>query len=263
MGLSFRVHANKSYYIPGDCIVYGTLNNDEQWNDGHDIHIYGYGTLSGAHLSHPQFVTPAPQRINDYRSIWITGALNTSVEGITVVDPAYHSTMLISSYAADRPTDVRWVKILGWRANGDGVNPFANGLVEDCFIRTQDDSLYVNGRGIRRTTLWNDANGSAFVFSAIPDRTLLVEDCDVIYARAVWPHWSGGRIFNMRGEGGGPGGQGVVFRNIRVEDRRPTLQAFLILMQPLEPFCTLTGRVGRKGTFGVLSSRTSQSLLRA
>ncbi len=82
--------------------------------------------------------------------------------------------------------------------------PFGNTLIEDCFIRTQDDSLYVNGLGIRRTVLWNDANGSSFVLSSLPqfsDRQLVVEDCDVIYARAKWHHWSGGRVFNMRGEG--------------------------------------------------------------
>lgn len=36
-----------------------------------------------------------------------------------------------------------------------------------------------------------------------PFGNTLVEDCDVIYARATWHHWTGGRVFNMRGEGGG------------------------------------------------------------
>ena len=35
----------------------------------------------------------------------------------------------------------------------------------------------------------------------------------------------------MRGEGKGSGGYSVTFRNIRVEDPRPTLQHFKILMQ--------------------------------
>ena len=64
-------------------------------------------------------------------------------------------------------TDMRWVKIFTWRGNGDGINPFSNGLIEDCFIRTQDDSTYVNGRGIRRVVYWQDCNGSTFVLSAI------------------------------------------------------------------------------------------------
>ena len=111
--------------------------------------------------------------------------------------------MLISPFEEQKPTVIRWVKIFTWRVNGDGINPFSNGMIEDCFIRTQDDSLYVNGRGIRRVTTWNDMNGSSFVLSALPNRPLIVEDCDVIYSRAAWHQWSGGRVFNMRGEGEG------------------------------------------------------------
>lgn len=36
-------------------------------------------------------------------------------------------------------------QIFTWRGNGDGINTFANDLIEDCFIRTQEDSTYVNG----------------------------------------------------------------------------------------------------------------------
>ena len=45
---------------------------------------------------------------------------------------------------------MRWLKIFTWRGNGDGIASHANDLVEDCFIRTQDDSLYVTGRAMRR-----------------------------------------------------------------------------------------------------------------
>ena len=40
----------------------------------------------------------------------------------------------------------------------------------------------------------------------------------------------------MRGEGGGDGGYTVTFRNIVVEDPRPTLQHFKILMEGLQPW---------------------------
>ena len=96
---------------------------------------------------------------------------NTIVEGITIANSPYHSLMVEHGYDEDSPTDMRWVKILTWRANGDGINPFANGLIEDCFIRTQDDSTIVNGRGIRRVVYWQDANGSTFVLT--PLRTMM------------------------------------------------------------------------------------------
>ncbi len=240
IGLAFPVHAERKYYIPGDAIVYGTFSN-RKWEDGHDIRIFGLGTISGARLTHPGHVVPAipGSEQSRYDPVEIVGATDTRVEGVTLADSAHHSLMLVAGYSPSHPTDVHWVKIFTWRANGDGINPFGNVLVEDCFLRTQDDSLYVSGRGIRRTVLWNDANGSSFVLSSLPqltDRTLTVEDCDVIYSRASWHHWTGGRVFNMRGEGSGPCGTGVIFRNINVEDQRPTLQQFFVAMSVPKPY---------------------------
>ena len=89
------------------------------------------------------------------------------MEGITIANSPYHSLMMVQEYGDDEPTDIRWVKIFTWRANGDGINPFNNALIEDCFIRTQDDSTYVNGRGIRRVVYWQDGNGSTFVLAPL------------------------------------------------------------------------------------------------
>jgi hypothetical protein len=260
IGLAFPLRANRQYYIPGDAIVHGTLSN-QKWGDGHHVRIFGLGTLSGARLKHPKYVEP---RISGddhkrYRPIELMGTSDTQVEGITIADSATHSLMLIGPYKAGHPNEVKWTKIFTWRANGDGINPFGNTLIEDCFLRTQDDSLYVNGLGIRRTVLWNDANGSSFVLSSVPQlagRKLVVEDCDVIYSRAKWHHWSGGRVFNMRGEGGGAGGDGVIFRNINIEDPRPTLQQFFLCMTVPKPY----SKDGAKGAAGDLSGILFQNI---
>lgn len=240
VGIGFPLRAGRNYYIPGDAIVYGTLSN-QTWGDAHHVRIFGLGTLSGARLKHPKYVEPAllDSEHRRYRPIEIMGATDTRVEGITIADSATHSLMLIHPHKPEHPNEVKWTKIFTWRANGDGINPFGNTLIEDCFLRTQDDSLYVNGLGIRRCVLWNDANGSSFVLTSVPQlagRALVVEDCDVIYARAKWHHWSGGRVFNMRGEGNGSGGAGVVFRNINIEDPRPTLQQFFLCMTVPKPY---------------------------
>lgn len=260
VGLAFPLRANRQYYIPGDAMVYGTLSN-RQWGDGHHVRIFGLGTLSGARVRHPKYVRPAipEQDHGRYRPIEVIGTTDTRVEGLTIADSATHSLMLVGPYRADHPNEVRWTKIFTWRANGDGINPFGNTLIEDCFLRTQDDSLYVNGLGIRRCVLWNDANGSSFVLSALAQlagRRLVVEDCDVIYARAKWHHWSGGRVFNMRGEGGGAAGAGVIFRNINIEDPRPTLQQFFLCMTVPEPY----SQSGAKRAAGDLSGIRFENL---
>lgn len=261
VGLAFPLLANRQYYIPGDAMVYGTFSN-QKWGEGHHIRIFGLGTLSGARLTHPKYVKPtiSESEHNRYRPIEVVGTTDTRVEGITIADSATHSLMLIHPYKAGHPNEVKWTKIFTWRANGDGINPFGNTRIEDCFIRTQDDSLYVNGLGIRRTVLWNDANGSSFVLSSVPqlaDRKLVVEDCDVIYSRAKWHHWSGGRVFNMRGEGEGSGGAGVVFRNINIEDPRPTLQQFFICMTVPSPYSKADIKGGAGDLSGILFQNIS------
>ena len=101
--------------------------------------------------------------------IAIMGTTSATVEGITITDSATHSLMLIHPYKQEKPNKVVWTKIFTSRVNGDGINPSGNTLVEDCFIRPQDHSLLVNGRGIRRTVPWDDANGSSFLPSALDD----------------------------------------------------------------------------------------------
>ncbi|MFK7740024.1 MAG: endo-polygalacturonase [Planctomycetota bacterium] len=257
IGLAFPLHADRSYYIPGNAIVHGTMNNHGNWNDGHDIRIFGYGTLSGERYPHPEdAVPPAPPSDHSlYRPIQIVGPRDTRVEGITIADSPHHSLMLIGPRESGDPTLVRWVKIFTWRANGDGINPFGNVRIEDSFIRAQDDCVYVNGRGMRGLTFWNDANGSTFVLSSVGfvgDRKLVIEACDVLYARAFWHHWGGGRLFNMRGEGSGAGGGSIVFRKIRVEDPRPTLQHFMIAMQGVSPWSNPNTQRGPGELSGVL-----------
>jgi hypothetical protein len=259
VGVAFPLRSNRSYYIPGDAMVYGTLSS-RKWGEGKNIRIFGHGTLSGARLKHPGYVKPAisEKEHGRYRPIEIVGTTDTRVEGITIADSATHSLMLIHPYKAGHPNAVTWTKIFTWRANGDGINPFGNTLIEDCFLRTQDDSLYVNGLGIRRCVLWNDANGSSFVLSSVANldgRQLVVEDCDVIYARAKWHKWSGGRVFNMRGESEGNGGSGVVFRNINIEDPRPTLQQFFLCMTVPKPYSD-----GAKGGAGDLTGILFQNI---
>ncbi len=245
IGLAYPLRANHQYYIPGDAIVYGTSYCS---SGGQGICIFGHGTLSESGWQNPKHVVPTPANFNIYHPIHISGAKNTSVEGITIADPAYHALMMYGSYDSSKYTISSWVKIFGWRANGDGINPFGNGQMRNCFIRTQDDCSYVNGAGISDTVFWNDANGSSFVLTALPNltsRTLLIHDCDVIYSRASWINWSGGRVFNMRGSGSGACGGGIVFSNINIEDPRPTMQQFFVCMQMLSPYSSSSPQPSR------------------
>ena len=118
------------------------------------------------------------------------GASNSRVTGITIAHPPAQSlNMRFTTYDPDIATDAKWVKIISWRANGDGFGLKGNAYMEDCFIRAADDSTYVGGRGMKRVVIWNDSNGSSFVLSHIGSKSinshpLIVADCTVIYARS-------------------------------------------------------------------------------
>ena len=72
VGLEFLIHANRSYYIPGDAVVYGTFSKDENSHEaGENIRIYGHGTLSGDRLPHPNHAPNPPEDNWKFRSIRI------------------------------------------------------------------------------------------------------------------------------------------------------------------------------------------------
>jgi hypothetical protein len=241
IGAGYPLQAGKNYYIPGDALVYGSFYKPKA---GHDIRIFGCGTISGDRLPQPEKVLKLSMKESEpYSPITIKGPYNCLVEGITLANPAYWSCILYlepEQFDASRPALVHWVKVLGWRINSDGFGGQANSVVEDCFIRTGDDGIYPCGLGIRRLVLWHDADGSAFLLTRLAyqqGRPLIVEDCDVIFARQMhYDRGSGERTFNMRARGHGECGQNVVFRNIRLEDPRPTQQAFLIEMVTHPPY---------------------------
>ena len=240
IGLAYPLHAGKNYYIPGDALVHGTLHQENNPDGGHDIRIFGCGTLSGERL--PSAYAFKLKAYAQYSPIWIQSPYNATIEGITITDAASWSIQVCKGTHWDpaRPTVIHWVKVIGWRYTSDAFGAASNALVEDCFTRTNDDVIYPCGFGIRRLVIWHDGNGSSFLLTNLPmlkGRPLVVEDCDVIFARqSQYRFSSGSRIFNMRGEGKGEGGRNVIFRNIRVEDPRPTQQAFLIQMATEKPY---------------------------
>ncbi|HKJ80320.1 MAG TPA: T9SS type A sorting domain-containing protein, partial [Prolixibacteraceae bacterium] len=169
----------------------------------------------------------SPGNARPWKPISILDSYNVEIEGICIANPAFHAVSLPWKTLKRKVTFVRWAKVISWRGNGDGIGNAH--VMEDCFLRTQDDATYVTGDR-RRLVIWNDANGSSFVQQGILDKfPIYVEDCDVIYARAAWHRWDGGRVFCGRPISGiGKKEVNVLFRDIRIEDPRPTLQIFNI-----------------------------------
>ena len=236
IGRNFKVYPGKKYFIPGDAIVYGSFNNygvpsGSYRANGENIRIFGFGTISGYRITHANYLPGSPDH-TEFKTVTIENGMNVEVMGVTIIDPANHSVNLNAwGTRPDKKQEVtfaRWVKIISWRANGDGIG--SAHLVEDCFLHTADDASYIKGNR-RRNVFWKDANAASFHMSAIPDPNsffpIVIEDCDVIYNRTRGV--SSGGVFVQRNEGTIEQRKvDVTVRNFRVTDPRSNMPVFYL-----------------------------------
>jgi hypothetical protein len=275
IGQGYRLRTNRSYYIPGDAMIYGQMNNGDGsvWNDGHNIHIYGHGTISGEKIPHPytgpdpavyDIPSPYPDKESMSAELWYTfymisikGAHGSVVEGITIADAPFHQGSIWPGYG-ENEAYLKWSKLLGWRLNSDGISA-PNLRIENCYYVTQDDAIYLyDGIQVRNTVFSNEANGTTFIFAPLGtwagfNNPAVVEDVVVIYNRMAWLSFPGA-VFAQR-----VGCTGItcssqsdgeaIFRNIRIEDRTPTTPHFIMALA--EGASHWSGLVGNRGPYGI------------
>ena len=151
------------------------------------------------------------------------------IEGVILRDS---STWTIPIRQCDRVT-VKNVKLLGYRANSDGID-ICNSrdvMVDGCFLRTLDDLIVVKsdkGQGeVRRIVakncvLWNEVAHALSVGAELREdvNDVLFTDCDVIHDLGrEWTlrvyHCDAARISNIR------------FENIRVEETKRLISLWI------------------------------------
>lgn len=184
---------------------------------GKGIAFRGRGIVDGGHCP------------THARNLLLVRGEDISIEGVILRDS---STWTIPIRGSDRVT-VRNVKILGYRANSDGID-ICNSrdvAVEDCFIRTLDDLIVVKsdkGAGpvrriaARRCVLWNEVAHALSVGAELREDVddVLFEDCDVIRDKGrEWTlrvyHSDAARISNVR------------FKDIRIEETRKLISLWI------------------------------------
>jgi hypothetical protein len=221
IGTPYQISSNKVLYLSGDVILNGTIHPPNQWGSSAATgwSIYGSGAISGEQIA------------------WNTGTYNNKpftrqaakvrLEGFVVIDPAHHTFNMnnTSTLTADGNT-YKNLKILGWRINGDGINAFRNSTITDCFLRTQDDVFYLgNNVKISNCVTWNDFNGSV-LYANEGSPTSYFKDIKVIYHRAGWHYWQGGRIISMREKKPLSNTKDILVQNVLVEDPFPAFPPF-------------------------------------
>ena len=230
VGLNFKLQPGIKYYIPGDAIVYGTLNNigvtkSGNLGSGENIKIYGLGTISGDKINHPicDFEkAPTNPQTDIYKVINIQNANKVLIEGIFIANNPYHGLKMARSFENNT---CRWVKVLSWRTNGDGIGDAS--FMEDCFLRTADDCSYIKGSK-KRCTFWKDSNAAVFHFAGtVKNKKIIIEDCDVLYLRSMQNLSYGDGVFVQRSKG--PQGVqkvDILVKDFRIHDLHPNVPIF-------------------------------------
>ncbi|WP_439130875.1 T9SS type A sorting domain-containing protein [Polaribacter sp.] len=230
VGLSYKIHSHETYFIPGDAIVKGTMHPKDAWGNSasKNFKVYGSGTFSSEHIvRHPDD--------DDNKSVkpFTYQAEGAHLEGFVVVDPAFHTFNMNHTGDPNNINIYKNLKILAWRINSDGINAFKNSEVSDCFFRVQDDAFYYGVENVNQhdNTVWNDANGAVLFLQNIVDgSTSTFRDVKVIYHRAHWHWWNGGRIVSMRQFRDNKSISNVTIKNIFVEDPLPAFPPFYATM---------------------------------
>jgi hypothetical protein len=213
-----KVGDGKTVYLAGGAVLRGVGRGGPVLSlVGKNITLRGRGIIDGG-------LSPTHSR----NLLSIHGS-DITVEGIILRDP---STWTIPIRESDNVT-VKNVKVLGYRANSDGIDicNSSNVMVEGCFLRTLDDLVVVKCNHqqkearhvvVRNCVLWNQVAHPLSVGSELRENVddVLFTDCDIIHDT--------GRDYSMRiFHGDSATVSNVRFENIRIEQTHKLISLWI------------------------------------
>ena len=216
---SLKVGDGKTVYLAAGAFVKGTPDGHGPVFDlqGKNIVVRGRGVIDGG-------LCPTHSR-----HLLMVRGTDVTVEGVILRDS---SVWTIPIRQSDRVT-IRNVKLLGYRANSDGIDVCNSRdvTIEHCFIRTLDDLIVVKadrGQGLagrivaRDCVLWNEVAHALSIGAELRENVDDVRfvNCDVIHDKGrEWTlrvfHCDSARVTNVR------------FEDIRVEESRRLISVWI------------------------------------
>lgn len=216
------VRSGQTVYLAGGAIVRGRPKTETKSGaifllEGDNIVFRGRGILDGS-------LCPTLSR----HLIKVQGR-HISLEGVILRDPSVWAVPIRRS----EDVTVRNLKIVGYRANSDGID-ICNSRrvgVSDCFIRTLDDLVVVKtdrGQGpagqivVERCVLWNEVAHALSIGAELrePVTDVRFSDCDIIHDRGR--EWTlrvfqsdAARVSNVR------------FENLRIAESRQLISLWI------------------------------------
>jgi hypothetical protein len=230
---SVTVPAGKTVYVAGGAIVRGIIKPDEKFSVSSYSGLKNYAptfTLKGEKIAfRGRGIVDGSNCTTHARNLLLVRGQDIQIEGVILRDS---STWTIPIRQCDR-VSVKNVKLLGYRANSDGIDICSSRdvTVDGCFIRTLDDLIVVKsdrGQGevrkvvARNCVLWNEVAHALSVGAELRENVddVLFTDCDVIHDLGrEWTmrvyHCDSAKVGNIR------------FENIRVEETKRLISLWI------------------------------------
>jgi hypothetical protein len=126
----FYIQSGETVYIAGGAVVYGSVNA----NNARDIKVCGRGILDASKLG----------RFDADQMIALRNCDRVNLSGVILRDANVYAVTPTQC----QDVTITNLKVIGlWRYNSDGIDicNCQHVLVEDCFVRSFDDSLVIKG----------------------------------------------------------------------------------------------------------------------
>lgn len=215
---------NQTVYVAGGAVVRGVIRPEEKFRLSSYSGLRTYSptfVLRGTNITfRGRGIVDGSRCPTHARNLVVVQGRDITLEGVILRDS---STWNVPIRQSDRAR-VRNLKVLGYRANSDGID-ICNSrdvTVEGCFLRTLDDLIVVKtdkGQGearrivARDCVLWNEVAHALSIGAELREDVddVLFTNCDVIRDKGrEWTlrvyHCDAARISNVR------------FENLRIEE---------------------------------------------
>jgi hypothetical protein len=213
IGERFLIKTGQTVYIPGGAYVKGTIAAE----DASRITVRGRGILSGLGYARRPNVAGIP-----YNTINFNGPGDEQlVEGITITNPQHFCILSRGKLTTRR------VKLFGWWHQTDGWGGGEGSVVEDSFMKVNDDNVkfYAADQIARRLVIYQQVNGAVFQLGwggAGQNATrCLAEDIDIVRVENLGRGTSreaNQPVLNLRRQNEKSVIDGVTLQRVRIED---------------------------------------------
>ena len=194
---TITLSSNQTLYLDEGAVVYANVRA----MDAENIRILGHGILDNSHNKEKILFEvnavgneQAVQNAKRLHTVQFEYCKNVVIDGITIRDSLVYNVRPM----ATRSLTIRNVKIIGcWRYNSDGIDMHncEDVLIENCFLRTYDDSICIKGmdcyyEGDVEEAVYNAIHHDGEVYDTFRD--VHVKGC------VIWNDW--GRALEIGAE---------------------------------------------------------------